>query len=260
MVRPLGDCLDSALTERHSYLHAIIEQPRSKCDLEDELDGSRSTLDRALRNLADADLAKYEDGVWKPTPLGRCSYRTREAYLERLENLAEAAPLFNELSSGSPDDCAFVLGADVHENDPSMPDAVMRTLLDSVEGGHDVSVATPVVVTGFAQDFYERVSRGENYSLELLIPPEVFERTRAVFPALTEELLDDENVSLHTASIPFSFGLWIVDSDEAGIIVFTDQGVRGILVNDTTDALDWATDQYERAKQGADPVFLRGRV
>lgn len=260
MPRPPGDHLDAILTERHSYLCALIEQPRSKCDLENELDGSRSTLDRALRDLADADLAKYEDGVWKPTPLGRCSYKTREAYLDRLENLAEAAPLFNELSSGSPIDCAFVIGADVHETDPSMPDAVMRTLLDSVEGGQDVSVATPVIVTGFAEDFYERVRTGGNYSLELITPPDVFERTRAAFPTLTEELLDDENVSLYTASIPFSFGLWIVDSAEAGIIVFTDQGIRGIFLNDTTQALDWATDQYGRVKQDADPVFLRGHV
>ncbi|WP_096396405.1 winged helix-turn-helix domain-containing protein [Halorubrum trapanicum] len=260
MPRPPDDCLDAVLTERHPFLRALIEQPRSKCDLEDEIDGSRSTLDRALRDLADAELATYEDGVWKPTPLGRCSYRTRNAYLERLENLAEVAPLFNELSSGSPVDCAFVIGADVHETDPSMPDAIMQTLLDSVEGGQVVSVVTPVVVTGFAEDFYERVSRGKNYSLELLIPPDVFERTRAAFPTLTDELLDDENVSLHTASIPFSFGLWIVDSAEAGIIIFTDQGVRGILVNDTTEALDWATEQYERVKQDADPVFLRGHV
>lgn len=260
MPRPLGDCLDSVLVERHLYLRALIDQPRSKCDLEEELDGSRSTLDRALRDLADADLAKYKDGVWKPTPLGRCSYKSREAYLERLENLAEAAPLFNEFSSESPVDCTFAIGANVYESDPSMPDAVMRTLLDSVEGGQNVSVATPVIVTGFAEDFYERVRHGEDYSLELLIPPDVFERTRGAFPALTDELLDDENVSLHTASIPFSFGLWIVDSAEAGIIVFTDQGVRGILVNDTTDALNWATDQYERVKQNANPVFLRGRA
>lgn len=252
MPRTPDDHLDVILTKRHSYHCALIEQPRSKCDLEDELDGSRSTLDRALRNLADAELAKYEDGLWKPTPLGRCSYKTQEAYIDRLENLAEAAPLFNELSSESPVDCAFVLGADVYESDPSMPDALMQTLLDSVEGGQEVSVATPVVITGFVEEFYERVSRGENYSLDLLVPPDVSERIRGAFPALTDELLDDKNVSLHTGSIPFRFGLWIVDSTEAGLIVFTDEGVRGILVNDTPEALDWAKDQYERAKQDAD--------
>lgn len=260
MPHPAGDCLDAVLTERHSYLRALIKQPRSKCDLEDKLDSSRSTLDRAFRELADADLAKYENGVWKPTLLGRCSYKMRETYLNQLESLVEAAPLFNDLSSESPVDCTFLAGANVYNADPSMPDAVMQTLLRSVEEGQNVSVATPVVVTGFAEDFYECVKSGGNYSLEFLVPLDVFERVRAVFPTLTDELLSDENVSLHTTSIPFNFGLWVVDTEEAGIIVFTEQGVGGILVNDTTDALDWATNQYERAKRDAEPVLLRGRI
>jgi hypothetical protein len=67
-------------------------------------------------------------------------------------------------------------------------------------------------------------------------------------------------VRLYRASIPFSFGLWIADEDEVGIVVFTEQGLGGILVNDIDDALDWATDQYERVKQDADSVFLRGRA
>lgn len=260
MPRPSGDRIAVVLTERHSYLRELIEQPRSKCNLEDELDGSRSTLDRALRDLADADLAKYENGVWKPTPLGRCSYKTREEYLNHLKSFAEAAPLFNHLSTESPVDCTFLIGADVYETDPSMPDAVMQTLLGSVEEGSDVAVATSVIVTGFAKEFYDCVRSGESYSLELVLPPDLFERSHTRFPALTNELLDDKNVYLHTGSIPFDFGLWIVDLAEAGIIVFTEQGIRGILVNDTTEALDWATNQYERVKQNADPVFLRGRA
>jgi predicted transcriptional regulator len=255
MPRPDSDRLDSILAERHSYLRTLIDQPRPKCDLEGELDGSRSTLDRALRDLADANLAVYEDGVWKPTALGRCSYKTRQAYLNQQASLAEASPLLKELSSKGPVDCTFVIGANVYESNPSVPDAIMQTLLDSVEDGQEVSIVTPVVITGFAKEFYERVSSSENYSLDLLLPPNVLEDTRAAFPSLTDELLNDKNVNLHTASIPFNFGLWIVDSTEAGMIVFTNQGVRGILVNDTPNALGWATGQYERAKQDADPIF-----
>jgi len=44
MVLSSGDDLDAVLTERHSYLRALIEQPRSKRELEDAVDFSRSTL------------------------------------------------------------------------------------------------------------------------------------------------------------------------------------------------------------------------
>jgi predicted transcriptional regulator len=260
MPRPSGDDLATVLTERHPYLRALIEHPRSKSDLEDAVDVSRSTLDRALRDLAAADLARYEDGVWTPTLLGWCSYRTREAYRDQLSTLAEAAPLLDHLSIDEPVGCAFLDGADVYEADPSMPDAVIQTLLDSIEHATEVRVATPVVVTGFADTFYDCVNIGQNYSLEMVLPAEVFEQVHAAFPTLTNELINDGNVSLNQASIPFSFGLWIADADEVGIVVFTEQGLGGILVNDTDDALDWATGQYERAKQDAEPVFLRGRV
>jgi len=114
-----------------------------------------------------------------------------------------------------------------------MPDAVMQRLLDSVEHATEVCVATPVVVTGFAEKFYECVRIGESASLEMILPAQVFEQVHAAFPTLTNELMNDGNVCLYRASIPFSFGLWIADADEVGIVVFTEQGLAGILVNDT---------------------------
>lgn len=251
-----SDDPDSVLSERYSFLHLLMDQPRSKSELEEVVDVSRSTLDRALRDLADSELALYEDGVWKPTPLGWCSYRAREAYLNRLESLVEAGPLINELSTANMIDYPFLEGASVDKTDPSMPDAIIQLLLDSVKNGKNIIIVTPVVITGFAEELYDRVHNSEDYSLDLIIPPDVFERMRAVFPSLTNKLQDDDNVSVYTATIPFSFGLWIVDSSEAGVIIFTDQGVCGILMNDTPDALDWAEDQYNRVKQEANSEFL----
>jgi len=72
-----------------------------------------------------------------------------------------------------------------------MPDAVMQRLLDSVEHATEVCVATPVVVTGFAEKFYECVRIGESASLEMILPAQVFEQVHAAFPTLTNELMND---------------------------------------------------------------------
>lgn len=260
MVVPSGDEIDTVLTERHAYLRALIKQPRSKRELEDVFDCSRSTLDRALRDLSDVGLAQYEDGAWKPTLLGWCSYQVRVAYQDRLHSLADVSPLVDDLPLDTPIGCAFLIDADVYEADASMPDAVIQTLLDSVEQATEVYVATPVVVTGFADEFYDRVSSGENYSLEMCLPPEVFEQVHAAFPALTEKMMNDSNVQLYQAPIPFSFGLWISDASEAGLVVFIEQGMSGILLNDTDDATEWARNQYQHVKQNANPFFLRGGI
>jgi len=56
------------------------------------------------------------------------------------------------------------------------------------------------------------------------------------------------DVDVLRASIPFSYGLSIFDHDRAGITIFTEQGIAGLIVNDTDDALSWAEKQYERVK------------
>jgi len=71
----------------------------------------------------------------------------------------------------------------------SMPDAVMQTLLNCAERAREIHVVTPVVVTGVAEAFYECVRTGDDYSLEMVVPSEVFERVNAMFPTLTSELM-----------------------------------------------------------------------
>jgi len=55
---------------------------------------------------------------------------------------------------------------------------------------------TPVVVTGVAEAFYECVRTGDDYSLEMVVPSEVFERVNAMFPTLTSELMGIERASV----------------------------------------------------------------
>lgn len=219
------------------------------------MDCSHSTIDRALRDLRDAELVTYINGVWKPTLLGQCCYNVHEKYLSYLTNLSRAAPLLTPLPCDSLVGCEFLNEANVHKSDPSMPDAVIQVLFDSVEQATEVYVATPSIITGFAEDFYNCLRWNECYSMEIILPEDVFNQIREMFPHLIYTVMNDSNVSLYQTSIPFNFGLWIADFEEAGIVIFTDQGVQGILVNDTDDALNWAEEQYKQVKENADQIF-----
>lgn len=63
--------LSTTLAKRFECLAALVDQPRTKSELDEVLDYSRSTLDRAIRDLRDVNLVAYEDGIWKPTFLGQ---------------------------------------------------------------------------------------------------------------------------------------------------------------------------------------------
>jgi len=92
----------------------------------------------------------------------------------------------------------------------------------------------------------------------MIIPPEVHAWFHSTYPSISTDVLNDPDVDVLRASIPFSYGLSIFDHDRAGITIFTEQGIAGLIVNDTDDALSWAEKQYERVKQNADPILLRG--
>lgn len=260
MVGSTSGELDAALSNRHAYLLALLQQPRSKSELEDEVDGSRSTLDRALRELAEADFVRYENGVWTPTLLGRCSYQIRETYLDRLNELAEAAPVLNKLPFDSPLGRTFLAESDVYEANSSMPDAVMRVVLESVERATEVCIATPALVAGFVEKFYSRVTASETYSVEMVLSPDLIEQVQTAFPKFTDELTDDPNVTVYRASISFTYGIWLVDSSKVGVIVFTNHGIRGIIVNETEEAIEWAKNQYGCVKRDAEPVDPLGKA
>lgn len=256
MVSPSKDSLDAVLSERHAILRALLEHPHSKRDIEETLNCSRSTVDRAIRDLRDNELIQYEEGVWTPTLLGRCACHTRDSYHDHLRDLVDAASLLGHLPFNSPVRSSFFQGASIFEGELSAPDAIMTEFLDRVEKATTIRVLSPVILIGFAETFYDAVTAGDDYVLDMIIPDDVFEYVHATYPTLTEEMLNDPYVHLDRTAIPFRFGLWTADTDHVGILIFTDSGIAGMLVNDTTEALTWASEQYKRIEQDAEQITL----
>ncbi|WP_449272333.1 helix-turn-helix transcriptional regulator [Halorhabdus salina] len=246
--------LDNVLSKRSHHLQALIEQPRPKSELEDIVECSRSTLNRSLRELADVGLGKYEDGIWKPTLLGRYSYQARADYRERLRNLSEAASLLQDQSYECSLSSQFLEGAEVHTAESSVPDAVLQTLFDFEDSSKKVCVATPTLTTGFARQIHHHVVDGAIESLEIVFTEKQLEKIRASFPEFIPNLLGHTGVDLFRSSIPFSYGIWLVDSIKAAVVIFTEQGVRGVLVNEKEKSVEWATTQYEQVKHGAEGI------
>ncbi|NLV12173.1 helix-turn-helix transcriptional regulator [Haloarcula argentinensis] len=241
--------IDTTLSDRDEFLRKLIEQPRPKSKLEEGVECSRSTLDRALRELAEANLAKYKNGLWQPTLLGRRTLQNRDEYLDSLENLSEAAAVVNELPPDSPITGEFLIDANVHEASSTMPDAVTKTLLNSMAEANKIRIATPAMFTVLAEQFYEWLDGDQLECLEMLLSPGLFEETQVVLPGFTDTDVVGSQLELYSGPIPFDFGLWIADTGEAGVIVYTDQGIQGHLVNDRNAAVEWAHDQYAHAKQ-----------
>lgn len=250
--------LATVLLKRYECLHALVEQPQPKRELVDTLGIPRSTLDNIVRELEHTGLVRYFDGVWQPTLPGQRALQVHEAYLSDIEDIVDSTPVLTTLAPNSGVTRDFIDGADVYEANPSVQNDVMIRLLDYAEAATDIRVATPRLVAGFGDEFYRYGTAGRGATFEMIAPREIHEWIQKRNPKAATELLNDPNLNMFRAPIPFSFSLSIFDAARAGVTVFTEQGIAGLIVNETDDALTWAEELYNSVKKDAEPLFTRG--
>lgn len=249
--------LVGVLLKRNECLRSLSSQPHTKPELVESLEIPRSTLDDITRELEQANLAKYHDGKWKLTLLGHYTLDHYTRYKEGLKSLTEATPVIQELPEDTHVDRRFLIGAEVHVATAPVPDEVMQVFLDAVETATHVRGVTPLALAGYAEPFYHAATTGREAQVEVILPLKTFERLRELDPDLTDKVIANGDITLRHRDIPVTFSLWIADDDHAGLIVYADQGVQGILINNTDDALNWAVEQYDCIHKDSDQIFYR---
>jgi hypothetical protein len=258
MEQPDPTELEALIADRSGFLRVLTATPRSKRELTELLDCSRSTIDRVLRSLADAYLVEYRDGEWHATAAGVCAYRQHDEYVSFLADLADAAPILVTLPTETPIGEAFLSGSTARRAEEHVPDAVLDPMLQSVREASLVRGFAPRALVGSSMDFNDAVTTGESYELELVVDGDVFDRLYELQPQETRNAVEDPAITLLRGTIPYAYGLWIADDTEVGIVVYTENGIQGCILNDTETAVDWAVDQFESVKDTAEPILFRG--
>jgi predicted transcriptional regulator len=246
------DTLADVLAKRRGPLRALLEEPRDKRDLVTALDIPRSTLDRAIRELEGLGLVEYDGGVYRPTLFGRTALEEHDRYRRTLSDLADAKNVLEPLSVDSPLGREFLEGATALASMPHAPDGIVQELMRSVRSAKLVRGVAPVALTGHTGSFQEAATENDG-RLELVMTEEVFELLAETQGESVVEAIETGQVDFYRGSIPFRFGLWITD-DEAGVAVYTGTGIRGVLLNNDEQAVEWATELYDRTRQSAEPV------
>ncbi len=241
------------VTKRERTLRILTDGPRRKTGLVESLDQSRSTLDRAIRELEEAGLVEPVNGGYRATSFGRNALETYLTYQERLDGLCEGASLLEPLPPDTPLGPAFLTHADVSMADPSAPDRVIEQVFDSVDAAEGLRGLAPATLTGHLETFHQHATRGGCHP-EIVVTESVFDHLLRVRGERLEQSIRNGEVRLMKGPVPLRFGLWIVDDTEAGIIVYTETGIKGVAVNDTDAALEWTNEVYDRVSSKATPV------
>lgn len=248
--------LRSVLEKREPVLAYLVDSAATKPELVEELSVSRSTVDRAVRDLIDAGCVSRENGTYTATTTGNLALAEYRQYKERTGAISRANELLNCLSEDAEIDPAILQGASVTVSEPHAPDRALAHSAEILAETTQLKGLAPVVLKSFLFTLDEELSRDE-FTAEIVADPDV-RSTLSDFPgAPTESILNDDSFILYEAQTSLPYALWIMETPtttHTGITVYESGGVVGLITNTDDDAVQWARDQYRTYREEATPV------
>lgn len=231
------------------------EKPRSRDEIRGQVDASRVTTARILRELEERNWIERSGQAYEVTPLGEWICDEFTGLLDELEatrRLREALRWFPaDLLSF---DVRCLRDAEVLLLDGSDTTALIRRIVEFHRSGEWVRGLARAAAPVFIENQWELTVHGDT-RLDLVLTPEAIDviRNHPISAQQFREMLAEENASYAVyEEIPISVG--IVD-DTVGINLTDEQGVlKGGLVTDDESVHAWAVDLFETCREEARPV------
>lgn len=246
-----GEEVREVVGKRTRVLETLAETAYRKPSLVEELDVSRSTVDRATAELEDAGLVEYTDGTYTATTGGTLALTVYEQYTRLTDGVGKAQPILDALPAEASFDTSLLDGGEIRLADPHAPEGALATAVASLSQVDQLRGFAPVVKSNYVSLLHEHVVEDE-LEIEIIVERAARESLAAVaasHPEITDFLTADSVTVLETtAELPFA--LWLmgeedVPAERAGITVHDAGGIVGVVTNDRERALAWCRDRYE---------------
>ncbi len=245
LVRKRADVL-AALEGRSLGLRAVVE----------EADCSRSTANRAVRELEEAGLVRRGEGGYELTPVGRIGLDHYRSYRRGWTDLVDAADVLDALPDGTDVDMSVVAGSEPVAAPATTPYQPVERLHDAVRTAEDYRAVLPAVGDPRSvRLLYEHVVT-DGAPAELVVSPELRASLSENFSRQLAAMAED-GFTLLVGEVP-EVGVVLTEHDgdrRVTLVVYGDEGgVSGVIQNDAPAAVRWAEDVYADARAGAEPT------
>jgi predicted transcriptional regulator len=248
-------------TSRRHIVDYLRDGPMDKRSITDTLNVSRSTADRAVKELLDAGLVQRTDGGYETTLPGVLALQRARLVDTDGDALATTAPMLAPLWKEAPVDIAFLRGADgtmVGDADAVDPTGDLRT---AIESATEFRALLPAVPGGVHLDAIQSAAAA-GASVRLVCSAALFDRLCRERVGWLQSFVDTDGSTLATASLP-GFGLYTMDigvESVAFLVVYDEGAPHAVLRNATDEGVSWAADCFERVAADARPAAERVRA
>lgn len=245
------------LNTRSELLTVLDTSAHEKRELVEQLSISRSTVDRALRDLEAAALVQQTNGRYRTTFYGRASQAVYESFLESLEQVLRAKPLLAVLPPDIELDFTLLWNAEIRiAEEPALhaPATYLQLLLEEATQFKALSYAH---TSSAAQDVIRSQVLHNGTTAEVVFRRKMYRYLVETYPEFMQSLQESGQFTGFLADgIPFGlFLIEIQDTVHACLVVYgPEQTLKGVLVNDDPAAVEWAEQVYDQYRANATPL------
>jgi tetratricopeptide (TPR) repeat protein/predicted transcriptional regulator len=237
--RPLLDCIEST--------------PHDTRTLNDALDLSRSTINRATQTLSVTGLVERTTDGYALTPAGQRVLTQYRTSLATFGNILAAKDVLIMLPPDAPLPPELLTEATVTQPENPRPYHLPPGIQERIGAAERVRLCLPALATPRLLDCCHQGVVQDGLALELLTSPELFETLTNEFPGPLAEMATaptgDCTAYEVTSSVSLpSFGLVIAETATATtisvLIYSTHQTIEGVIHTETAAASQWADAWY----------------
>lgn len=239
------------LAHRGALLRCIAAGTHERRTLVDELEVSRSTVNRGIRDLREAGLVTEEAGSFEVTRYGGL---TLEVY-RTADQVSTVEPLVERLPADLP--FGTIRHAEIVFAEPPVPQRPLDDIRSMIDGASEAVAFAPAVFPSIVQSTIDAVRDG-NLTVSVVVDEAVLAGLWNERADVVEAGLETEGYTLLVTDRPVTFGLLVVDDRVASVGVHDDTGrLLGLLVNEDRETVDWARETFEEYRRSADVVRTR---
>ena len=248
-----GSSLRDVLDKRRDVLRYLVETSARKPELVNELPISRSTVDRAIRDLIAVNCATENAGKYTATKTGRLALAEYEQYSSATDAIDQSASLLNHLPDSATVEPVLLEGASVTLAEPHAPDQALVPTTRLVENATMMKGLAPVVRKSYLTTLTTQFDRG-TFEAEIVAETDVISALSDISTTSIEPFVQNDSLSLYRTDEQLPYALWIMEAstgNHAGITVYNSGGVAGTIVNDSATAVEWARETYQKYRKKA---------
>ena len=244
--------------DRRRYLDRLSARPAWKRDLVDEFDDSRSTVDRAVDALEDADLIQRTEDGYETTYTGELLLETANEALAVAATATEWGEVINEFDTEGPREYRFFAGADVVTMSEFPPAVVWERVRAVVEESDQLrGGAFAPNDEEFMSAVHRRAVVEGSLDASLVVTEVVAEYLAAEMPTRTGDALDCGNITISVVTdLPFAWYIGTNEGRTRGYLTIhgAHDNFVGYAVNDDATAVEWLVSLFETHRDRGTPL------